>query len=317
MQHKSNNIVSVVFPRQVADIDELIRFAKFVTGGTATRLWLGQSLDIESHAALAYLAGHGVSIPVGIATALAPLRHPFDAAVQARSLAALSGAPVSIAYGASSPAFVESLYGQPWEGPARHVEEYISIVRDLVVDGRSDYHGRFYSAVSELAQRTLPTIEIGAGVLRPAMARAVGRVGDLAVTWLAPASFLSSQLVPQLAMSGRLPRVVAMLPVAIRRPGVDPAAIAREAFLPHLATAHYTDMLRTAGVKVDPTDPEEGVRTLVREGIFAYGTPAQIRRKIDELFSAGADEVALHSGGVAGAFGWDAARSDLAAILAV
>lgn len=308
-----------MFPRQIDDPKRLLPFARLVSEGSAERLWVGQSLQIESNPALAYLAGAGFSIKVGVGVGLAPLRHPFDAAVQIRSLAKLSGEPVSLAIGASTPELVAALHGTAYEKPAMYVEEYMKVVRLLLEGGDANFNGKYIRNGVSLPPLSTPSVEVGAGVLRPAMARATGRSGQLAVTWLAPASYLKEVLIPNIAASvpagAEMPRIVAMVPFALARAGVEPGRLVANAALPHLLSEHYTDMLRQAGANVDHAEPLEGIRELLRLGIFSYGDVDAVRETIDSYFEAGADEVVLHTGGTVAASGDEQALRDLEEIL--
>ncbi|MFD0480770.1 LLM class flavin-dependent oxidoreductase [Nonomuraea thailandensis] len=102
---------SVIVPHQPGKIGEVVPYADLVKRGLAARLWLGQSLRLETHAVIAYLAGAGYRIPVGTSVALMALRNPAEAAAQARSLAVLTGHRLVAGFGASYPALVAQLTG--------------------------------------------------------------------------------------------------------------------------------------------------------------------------------------------------------------
>ncbi|WP_278259913.1 LLM class flavin-dependent oxidoreductase [Nocardioides convexus] len=74
-------------------------YASMVEWTAVHRLWQGQSVVIEPHQAFAHAAGAGLRIPLGLAVTLMPLRHPFEAAVQAASLARTTGQPLVAGYG--------------------------------------------------------------------------------------------------------------------------------------------------------------------------------------------------------------------------
>lgn len=312
--------LSVLYPLQPTHGREMVPFARLVQESTARRLWTGQSLHVESHAAFAYLAGVGYEIPVGIAVGLAALRHPYDAALQARSLAALTGQPTTIGYGAADPHFVSSLYGAPWTGPARVVEEYVTVTRALLAGGRVEFHGRHFEVDAALPPMTHPPVEIGAGVLRPAMARAAGRVADAAITWLTPPAYLRDTVGPTIAAAATKreqgPRLIAVVHVAVDRLGRNAMLLAQQGAFNHLRAPHYTDMLRQAGLDVDASDPVAGARELVEEGVFVYGKPGDISAELTRYADAGVDEIVLNTTAVAAVHGMEAAVEDLHDILA-
>jgi alkanesulfonate monooxygenase SsuD/methylene tetrahydromethanopterin reductase-like flavin-dependent oxidoreductase (luciferase family) len=307
--------VSFLFPQQPTDPRAILPYGELVRDSPYHALWMGQSLRIESHPALAYLAGAGCRIPVGISVALAALRHPYDAALQARSLAALMERPVAIGYGAADPAFVVGLTGSPYTRPAAAIEEYMTAVRALLRGGRVRHQGELYDIDYVFPPMDHAPVEIGAGVLRPAMARATGRAGDVAMTWLTPPHYLRDTVIPALAAGAaqagreRPTRVVAMVPVGFDGPGRNPMLLAQNTVMNHMRKVHYTDMLRRAGLDVDRSDPIAGARELVEEGVFVYGKPGDVAGEIRRYHDAGADEVVLNVTGVGNLHG-DAAVLD-------
>lgn len=298
---------SVIVPHQPGRIGEVVPFAGLVKRGLAARLWLGQSLRLETHAVIAYLAGAGHRVPVGTSVALMALRNPAEAAAQARSLAALTGHPLVAGFGASYPELVERLTGAAPARPATAAGEYLAAVRTLLDGG--DVRG---FALPPLRH---PPVEVGAGVLRPGMARVAGAYADTAVTWLTPPSYVAGVLAPALRERGGNPRIVTVVHAAVTRPGRDPEHLAHLAAGAHLQAAHYTGMLRTAGVDADPSDPRAGARALVRSGLFATGTPEQIAGRLAEYHAAGVDEVVVNTAGVWLAEGPHAAVRDAEEIL--
>lgn len=315
----STGTVSVLFPQQPADTQDLVTFGRLVTDSPAAKLWMGQSLRIESHPALAYLAGAGCHIPIGIAVGLIVLRHPFDAALQARALAALMEHPVTIGYGAAEPNFVRSLRGSPYDKPATAVEEYVSVMRALLRGQRVEHQGRLFTVNQALPPLEHPPVEVGTGVLREGMARATGRSADAALTWLTPPAYIRDTLIPALETGARgrqpRPRVVTMVQATIDRPGRNPTMLAQHGAYNHLRMPHYTDMLRRAGIDVDLSDPASGARELAEEGIYVYGKAGDVAAGIREYHDAGVDEVILNLAAVSNLYGTAEVMRDLEQIL--
>jgi alkanesulfonate monooxygenase SsuD/methylene tetrahydromethanopterin reductase-like flavin-dependent oxidoreductase (luciferase family) len=300
--------VSVLYPMQPAHADLVEPFARVVVDAGARRLWAGQSYAAESHQVFAYLAGKGYPLPVGLGVALIPLRHPYDAAVQARSLALLTGHSVVAGYGPSTPDFVVRLRGRPYGRPAAVAAGYADAIR------------RYVGPLPEAETVAVPGVEVGLGVLRPGMARAAGTVADVAITWMTPPGYVRDVLVPALAEGAadrtRPPRIATVVHVAVAKGGREPRKLALAGAGAHLCTPHYTDMLRRAGIPVDPSDPAAGAATLVDTGVYAYGSAAEIAECVRGYHEAGVDEVILNPAGVLIAEGPDKAVADLAEVLA-
>lgn len=318
MEHST----SIVCPLMVADIGQVLPMARLLQqrGGTG-RLWLGQSLRVETHQVFAALTGMGVRIPMGSGVALAPLRHPYDAAMQARSVAALSGMPYVAGIGPAAPEFQRSLRKDPYAAPLAAMREYVSIMRRLLADEHVDFAGDHYHVRGRLVPQSHSSVELGLGVLRPRMARLAGAVADVAVTWMTPAHYVADTLVPALAEGATAadrprPRVATMVHVAVARPGRDIRRTALAGAGAHLGAAHYTDMLRRSGVEAWPDDPAAGADALVKSGVFVSGSADEIARELDVYRRSGVDEIGLNPAGVIQSEGLGAAMTDLEDIFA-
>jgi alkanesulfonate monooxygenase SsuD/methylene tetrahydromethanopterin reductase-like flavin-dependent oxidoreductase (luciferase family) len=282
---------------------QVLPFADIVRKGNAERLWTGQSLLVEPYTALAYAAGAGARIPMGTSVTLMPLSHPFQAALQARSLAALTGQPVVAGLGTGPQPFVRALRGQAYASPLTAVREYASTVRGLLAGDRVDLRGEYHAMSGALTAMETPPVELGLGVLRPRMAELAGELADVAITWLTPPDYLAEVLVPALTAgaerAGRpRPRVTSVVHVSLDAPDRDHLQVVAAASHAHLRAPHYADMLRRAGVETDPDDLAKSAARLVDSGTAAVGSADEILRAVSAYRDAGADEVVLSTIGL-------------------
>ncbi|WP_251056488.1 LLM class flavin-dependent oxidoreductase [Streptomyces sp. ISL-43] len=298
---------------------QLLPFAEIVQAGSADRLWTGQSLLIEPHAALAYAAGAGVRIPIGTSVALMPLRHPFQAALQARSLAALSGHPVVAGLGTGPAPFVQSLRGSGYASPLGAVREYATIVRNLLAGTVVELPGEYYSMGGALPPMNTPPVELGLGVLRPRMAELAGELADVAITWLTPPNYLAEVIVPALGRgaerAGRpRPRVAAVVHVSVDDVDRDHVRVIQAASHAHLRAPHYQDMLHRAGVEVNLDDLAGTAARLIDSRTAAVGSVDDILRTVAAYRKAGVDEVVISTVGLQATGGTSTSLAALAAI---
>lgn len=283
---------SVHMPFMPVRADQVLPVGELVRRADDCRLWLGQSLSLEPHQLFAYLAGRGIQVPVGTSVTLMPLRHPLEAASQARSLAQLTGHPVVAGYGPGSADFQRALLGASYRSPLTATREYLTAVRSFM-DGAS----------TALPPIDHPRVQLGLGVLRPGMARLAGEIADVAITWLCPPGYLKDVLVPEIRAAARAanraaPRIVSVVHLAQSKPRRDPARLALAVSRGHLQSPHYVDMLGRAGVQVRPDDPESGARALVDHGVFLHGGIAELVSGLDSYREAGVDEIVLNLSGV-------------------
>ncbi|KOG55956.1 5,10-methylene tetrahydromethanopterin reductase [Streptomyces griseoflavus] len=308
--------VSVLFPVMPTDPEAVVPFASSVRSGQAARLWQGQSLSADTHQVFAYLAGKGYRVPVGTGVVLMPLRHPVDAAVQARSLARLTGQPMVLGLGPATPDFVTGLHGKPYDSPRDACLSYLTEVRRLL-----DAEAPGGAGTVGLPDMPHPGVEVGLGVLRPVLAHAAGRAADVAISWMTPPGYVQDTLLPAMARGAAAadrarPRMVTVVHAAVDRPHRVPYRLAYTAAHAHLAGPHYTDMLRRAGLRVHHSQPNLGARALVDSGTFVYGSPQDIAAQLAEYGRAGVDEVVVNTAGVYSEHGHPDAVRDLQDILA-
>jgi len=295
--------LSVLVPFVPHRPEQIIPFAAYVQWSPAHRLWQGQGTLVDPHQSFSFAAGAGFRVPAGTGVTLMPLRHPYDAAMQARSLAATTGHPVIAGFGPAAKSFQEGLLGTPYASQLTAVREYVRVVRRLLDGGLVEEEGEYFPVRTVLHTLPTPPVEVGLGVLRPGMARVAGALADVAITWLTPVDYLRSHVLPVLRESaeaeGRVvPRVTAMVPMAVSRRDRDPAKVALASNLGHLQLPHYRDMLRRAGIDTDPQNVADGAKALVAGGAFLYGTVAELADQIRDFWAAGVDEVVVNLSGV-------------------
>ncbi|MGK4582154.1 LLM class flavin-dependent oxidoreductase [Kitasatospora sp. HPMI-4] len=311
---------SVLVPFAPPRPEQILPFAALTQWSGAHRLWQGQALASDPHQTFAYAAASGFRVPVGTGVTLMPFRHPYDAALHMQTLAVTMGHSVVAGFGPGAAALQRNLLGAPYASQLGAVRDYLTIVRELLEKGSVAYRGEHFSCRSELPMMPRPPIETGVGVLRPGMARLAGEVADVAITWLTPAPYLREVVVPALregaAAAGRpVPRLVAIVPLALSGPGRDAAELALAGNAGHLSMPHYRDMLRRSGIDTDPADPGRGARALVEGRAFLFGETAELAARLGEFQDAGVDDVVLNVTGVWARYGSRAALSELETVL--
>jgi alkanesulfonate monooxygenase SsuD/methylene tetrahydromethanopterin reductase-like flavin-dependent oxidoreductase (luciferase family)/predicted ester cyclase len=291
----SGSPASVLIAHQLRDPAELGAYATLADGLGFGTVWLTQSLVLEPRAAIAAAASRS-RIAFGTAISIMQLEHPLKAAIEARSLSALTGGRFSLGLGVSEPAFVRDALGLPAPPAAPFAREYVSLVRDGVRTGRLDRTGRFFDVHVQLPPVAASPPPVLLAALQPRMARVAGETADGCLTWLAPPDYLRETLVPALAAgaaaAGRpRPRIVALVPV---HPTLDRAEAVRaveRTIGHHLSRPHYRSMLRRAGL-VRGEDGDVSCDRLL-DSVVAWGDAARIRDRLGHYRRAGADEIAV------------------------
>lgn len=287
--------VSVYYPLQPRDPRQLAPFAR-LAAEHADRLWMGQSLRLDSHQTLAHLLGQGISPALGLGVSLMPLSHPYQAAMAARSLAALSGKPLTAVFGTGTPAFQWAMNDAPYDSPLKAARDYITTVSRLLKGTPGGAQDADATATLRL-DPTLgecPEVEAGLGVLQRGMARLAAEHADVALTWMTPLSYVRDTLLPLLdGAEGAGPRVVSVAHVVVRRPGRDVTRVVRQATGNHLSSPHYQRALAAAGVSLTGSD-QDIARKLIDHDVVMVGTADEIASNISSYWAVGIDEVVLN-----------------------
>ncbi|MET9990803.1 LLM class flavin-dependent oxidoreductase [Streptomyces mutabilis] len=312
---------SVLMPFLPRRPEQLLPYAALVEWTGADRLWQGQAMLVEPFQGFAAAAGAGFRVPTGTGVTLMPLRHPYEAAHQVRSLAMTTGESVVAGFGPGGREFQRSLLGAPYASPLTAAREYLTIVRGLLSGETVELDGEYFSCHAGMVPAVAPRIDLGLGVLRPGMARLAGEVADAAVTWLTPPAYLRDTVRPAMAegaeRAGRAtPRLSAIVPVALERPDRDPTELVVASNSRHMRAPHYIDMLRKAGIDIAGEELPAAAKRMLEGDAFVHGTIDAIVEKLTAYREAGADEIVLNLTGVYNVHGPKAAMDDLKQILA-
>ena len=296
--------------------EHILPFAALTQTSSAHRLWQGQSTASDPHQTFTTAAVSGFRVPAGIGVTLMPFRHPFDAALQARTLSLTMGHPLVAGFGPGTADVQKRLLGKPYSSQLGATRDYLSIVRGLLEDGGIKYEGEHFTCNAELPRMPGPPIELGLGVLRPGMARLAGEIADVAITWMTPASYLADVIVPALRAgaesAGRpMPRLTAIVPLALNGPGRVASELALASNSGHMRQPNYAHMLHLSGIDIDMTDPAASADALIQGGGFLFGSKEELTDQLDQFRQAGVDDIVLNMTGVAVKIGSRAALSDL------
>ncbi|TYK44611.1 LLM class flavin-dependent oxidoreductase [Actinomadura decatromicini] len=311
---------SIMMPFVPARPHQILPYAALTQWSGAHRLWQGQADVSDAHQTFVFAAASGFRVPVGTGVLLMPSRHPAAAAQLAQTLAMAVGHPVVAGYGPGAASYQRALLGAPYRSPLTATREYLTIMRGLLDGKEVEHAGEYFSCHLALRPVPSPPVEVGVGVLGPAMARVAGALADVAITLLTPADHLREVIVPALRegaeAAGRpAPRLVSVVPAALDADGRDLPDVVVAGHSRHLRLPHYAAMLRRSGVDVDTADPRAAATALLKGGAFAGGGLADVRERLGEHAEAGADEIVLNLSGVHVRDGGPVALRELHAIL--
>jgi probable F420-dependent oxidoreductase len=284
---------------------EAMEIAEAVALAGIGGLWIGEMATFD---AFALATAIGIRAP-GVGLRIGPLpisvRTPASIALGASSVAAITGAQVDIALGASSPFIVSGWHDRDWSHSAARMRETIDCLRPILRGERGDYDGRFIRCNGFRLRNPLPHSRIGVGAFGPSMMKLSAQFADEVVLNLASPQRVSQvreQIERDAATVGRTPpHITAWVPVAVK-PGEAALRQLAGQVAVYLAPPGYGEMFCELGFADLVERARSGARRAdlaaaipleLAQQLAALGTPDQVADRIRNYLDAGADTVAV------------------------
>lgn len=286
--------VSIADPGTGTRLDELLGQFRAAEKAGFHSAWVANIFSMDAMTLIALAGRETRSLELGTAVVPTYSRHPFYLAQQALSTQAATGGRFVCGLGPSHKVVIEDMLGLSFEKPARHVREFVTVVKQLVDTGRVDFEGRVYRVKGSLSVTGGSPVPVLIGALGPVMRGIAGRLCDGTITWMTGPRTIAGEVEPGVRKAAReagrpAPRVVAGIPVCL----TDDPAGAREAaskvFAIYGTLPSYRAMLDAEGLSQpgeiaiagDERAVEEGIRrfadagaTDVNAAIFPFGPDA-------------------------------------------
>lgn len=259
-------------------VDDVVRFED----AGFSSYWMPQVGTFDALTMIA-LAGQQTSA-IELGTAVVPTypRHPNALAQQAATVNALTGGRLVLGIGPSHAPGIESL-GLQYKSPARHIREYVTILRSLTAEGSVDFEGSMYRIKTGFACPDAQPFPIVVSALAPLMLQAAGEVADGTVTWMVGRNTIASHTAPRIteaaAAAGRPdPRIIVGLPVCVHDDREQATVRAQQIFAGYGNLPNYRRQLDAEGLE------QAGQMAVV-------GNEDQVSESLAAYFEAGATEV--------------------------
>jgi len=215
--------------------------------------WMSNIFGLEALTALA-VAGRGVpGIELGTAVIPTYPRHPAVLAQQALTADLALGGRLALGIGLSHEIVISGMYGYSFERPARHMKEYLAVLRPLLAGEPVNFEGPTLQAKIGLnVPRSGHQIPLLVAALAPQMLRLAGRQADGTVLWMTGPATVREYIVPSITaaatQAGRpSPRVVCVLPVCVTDDPEQARVNAGKAFAIYGQLPSYRAMLDREG----------------------------------------------------------------------
>jgi F420-dependent oxidoreductase-like protein len=205
-----------------APIKQMVDHAAEAEAAGFDSYWVAQLGMPDALTVIATMAPATTSIEIGTAVIATWLRHPLMLAAQALTVQEAIGNRLTLGIGLAHKPTIEGTLGIPFATPAKHMEEYLSVLIPAMTDRKVDFTGDIWSAhvegVGGSPAAEPPGVMLAA--MGPRMLRLAGERTDGTILWLAGPRSIEQQIKPALdaaaSAAGRpTPRIVASVPVCV------------------------------------------------------------------------------------------------------
>ena len=229
------------------------------------------------------LAGMQTShIELGVGVVPTYPRHPAALAQQALTTATATNGRFILGIGPSHRPGMEDGFGIPYDRPALHTREYLSVMRPLLEEGTVQFQGEFFNVNLELAVLERPACPILVSALAPQMLNLAGQLADGTVTWMAGPRTIETHIAPRIQRSAQnsgraAPRVTVGLPTAATDDENAGRRQAAESYARYGDLVNYRRVLDIEGVE----SPAE---------VAVIGNEQSIQRQLEAFAEGGATD---------------------------
>ena len=218
--------------------------------------WLPQQFGADMLTIIAMAGMQTSRIELGTAVIPTYPRHPVALAQQALTAQVAVGGRLTLGIGVSHRSTIEDWLGLSYSHPARHIEEYLSVLRPLLHESGVDFRGEEFQVAGELQipDADAVVVPVLMAALGPRMLEIAGRLADGTVTWMTGPNTLRDHVIPRLkdaaeAAENPAPRVCVGLPVAVTEHTERARARADRLFQHYAILPSYRAILEREGVE--------------------------------------------------------------------
>ena len=278
-------------------IAEAVEATKHAEADGFASVWFSNIFGLDAMTVCAVAGAATSTIELGTFVVPTFPRHPHAMAQQASSTNDAAAGRFTLGIGLSHQIVIEMMFGLSYERPARHMEEYLSVLMPLLHDGKVQHAGDVYKVSGNLERNGAPhPPSVVVAALGPKMLEITGRLADGTATWTTGVKTLGDHIVPTITaaaeQAGRpAPRIIAGLPVCVTEDPDAARELAAKQFAVYGTLPAYRAMLDREGAAT-PGDialvgDEEAVAAQVRQladagvtdfGGSLYGSPEQVTR---------------------------------------
>jgi F420-dependent oxidoreductase-like protein len=239
--------------------------------------WLAQLAVPDALTTIALMGERTRAIEIGTAVIPTWPRHPLMLAAQALTVQEAIGNRLALGIGLAHKTSVEETLKIPFATPAKHMEEYLSVLLPAMTERSVSFTGDIWSgqidAVAGAPAAKPPAVLLAA--MGPRMLQLAGGRTDGTILWLSGPNAITRQIKPALdhaaAEAGRpSPRIVASVPICVTHKPAEVRQVIDAILAGYNDLPSYRGVMDSEGA-AGPADVSiVGSEDEVREGLAAF-----------------------------------------------
>jgi F420-dependent oxidoreductase-like protein len=200
-------------------IDQLVARGLEVDRRGFATLWMANIFALDAILTLAIVGRETKRIELGTAVVPSYPRHPYAMAQAALTAQQAARGRFALGIGLSHRFVIEDLFGLSYDKPARHMREYLEVLRPLLQGGAVKHAGSQYHVNASIDVATPPPALLVAAMGK-VMLEITGELADGTVVWMTGANTVEKHIVPKITAAARAagrpaPRIAAGIPIAV------------------------------------------------------------------------------------------------------
>jgi probable F420-dependent oxidoreductase len=284
---------------------EAVEIAQAAESAGLSTAWVGEMASFDAFALATAIGLKTDRLRLKIGPLAVGVRSPVAIALGVVSVATLTGHPVDVALGASSPVIVSAWHDRPWGHLAPRTREMVLALRELLAGQRLEFDGEHVRSHRFRLRTPSPGAAIAVAAFGPRMTEVAARYADEVVLNLVTPGHVADvceRVRGHAAVAGRpVPKLSVWVPAALE-PG--PAALEqlRAQLAVYLGAPGYGELFASVGFGTLVERARSGASRAELAGAIpvelvaqlgALGSSDEIARRIAAYHQAGADHVGI------------------------
>lgn len=202
-------------------LQDLIDMAAGVEAAGLDSVWMANIFSFDAINSLSLIGAKTTTLKLGTAVVPTYPRHPTAMAQQALTAAAATNNRFTLGIGLSHQIVIEGMLGMSYAQPAKHMQEYLSVLVPLLNKQLVNHEGENYTVRN--TQIDIPganPVSVVVAALGPRMLKIAGELADGTNTWMVGPRTMEDHIVKNISAAASsagktAPRVVAGVPLGI------------------------------------------------------------------------------------------------------